>query len=114
MVAPVRRRADFDALSKSRARGRSGPIWVARAAVPADLSEPVRVAYAIPKAVGGAVVRNRLRRRLRPMTAELAPTLPAGAYLVGARPAAVDLSGAELRAHLEAALAGATRARREP
>lgn len=113
MVAPVRRRADFDALSKSRARGRSGPIWVARAPVPADPSEPVRVAYAIPKAVGGAVVRNRLRRRLRPMIAELAAELPAGAYLVGARAGATELAAGELRDHLVAALAGAARPRKE-
>ncbi|MEZ5137626.1 MAG: ribonuclease P protein component [Acidimicrobiales bacterium] len=41
-----------------------------------------RVAHAIPKRVGGAVERNRLRRRLRAIVAELAEVpgaVPAGA-----------------------------------
>jgi ribonuclease P protein component len=48
--------------------------------------------------VGTAVVRNRLRRRLRALVAELAP--PSGTYLVVATPAAAGLSFAELRAEL--------------
>ena len=114
MLAPVRRRDDFDALSGSRARGRSGPLRVARAPLP-DGDDPalVRVAYAVPRAVGTAVVRNRVRRRLRAMTAELARegALPAGLYLVGARPGAEALATAELRRHLADAAAATSRSR---
>ena len=107
MLAPVRRRDDFDALSRSRARGRSGPVWIVRAS-PSDGDDPaVRVAYAIPRTVGTAVVRNRLRRRLRAMIAELhrEGRLTPGLHLVGARPGAVDLPAAELRRHLASAVA---------
>jgi len=76
-----------------------------------DDPAPVRVAYAIPRALGGAVVRNRLRRRLRAMIAELAggAALHPGRYLVGARDGSATLASTDLRRHLEAALAGAVR-----
>lgn len=64
------------------------------------VASPPHVAYAIGRAVGGAVERNRLRRRLRPIMSELAPSLPPGWYLIGARPSARDCSSAVLRAHL--------------
>jgi ribonuclease P protein component len=62
------------------------------------------VAYAIGRRVGGAVVRNRLRRRLRAIVAELAPELVPGAYLVGAAPEAASLSFGELKAIVSHAL----------
>ena len=60
-------------------------------------SDPPQVAYAIGSKVGGAVVRNRLRRRLRAIAHEAAPQLPPGAYLITAAPAAADLTFGELR-----------------
>jgi len=75
---------------------RQGPLWCAwiddQAAVPA------RVAYAVGRPVGTAVARNRLRRRLRAAVADCDATrpLPAGWYLLGAAPAASELSAAEL------------------
>jgi ribonuclease P protein component len=44
----------------------------------------VRLAFAVPRRVGNAVVRNRVRRRLRASFRELvrAGQAPAGAYLV--------------------------------
>ena len=65
------------------------------------------IGYAVPRAVGSAVVRNRLRRRLRAAAGELvaAGRWPSGDYLVGASPAATARTYAELRDTL-AALAG--------
>ena len=105
MVAAVRTRTDFAALSRSRSRSRSGSLWVVRADAP-----DVRVAYAIGKAVGGAVVRNRLRRRLRALVAEAERTgdLAPGHYLVGADAAAVGAPFPDLRRQLHHALAGLT------
>ena len=63
----------------------------------------VRVAYAIPKPVGSAVVRNRVRRRLRSILAGIDRSprpLPSGDYLVHVRPGAADSSFDELRRHL--------------
>jgi len=68
----------------------------------------VRVAYAISKPVGSAVVRNRVRRRLRSILAGIdrAPrSLPPGVYLVWVRPGAADSSFDELRRHLLEAIA---------
>lgn len=62
------------------------------------------MAYAIGKRAGGAVQRNRLRRRLRALVAELAPQLAPGAYLIGAAAEALPLSHGELRSHLSEAL----------
>jgi ribonuclease P protein component len=60
----------------------------------------VRVAYAIGRKVGPAVVRNRVRRRLREAVRELDRTtggLGCGAYLVTVRPEAAGSTYRELR-----------------
>ncbi|MCE2531002.1 MAG: ribonuclease P protein component [Acidimicrobiia bacterium] len=51
---------------------------------------PPRVAFAVSRGTGSAVVRNRLRRRLRAVMRELSdparrPTFPSGDYLIRAR-----------------------------
>ena len=56
--------------------------------------------------VGKAVVRNRVRRRLRAIVAST-PLAP-GAYLVGVSPEAAALPFEELRAHVDRALRAAT------
>jgi ribonuclease P protein component len=61
------------------------------------------VAYALGRAIGPAVVRNRLRRRLRALLA--ASSLPPGIYLLGAQPAAVRRSRDELAFDLERLIA---------
>jgi ribonuclease P protein component len=60
-------------------------------------SGPPRVAYAVPRSVGNAVVRNRVRRRLRALVQQHASDLRDGhAYLIGAAPRAADASVADL------------------
>ena len=69
--------------------------------------DEVRFAYAIGRPVGPAVVRNRVRRRLRAAAREIdiaTRGLPRGAYLVSVRPAAAHASYAALRDDLAAAL----------
>ena len=72
----------------------------------AGVDTPPRVAYAIGKRVGGAVERNRLRRRLRPIVSDLAAagSLAFGDYLIGARAEACSLSSADLRSAASAVL----------
>ncbi len=71
----------------------------------------VRVAYAVGRPVGSAVVRNRVRRRLRAVVREIDRSgagLATGAYLIAARPEAADRSYRELRDDLAGACAAAT------
>jgi ribonuclease P protein component len=51
--------------------------------------------------VGPAVVRNRLRRRLRSLMRSSSPRLRPGAYLIGTGPAAAGLSFSELAEHVD-------------
>jgi ribonuclease P protein component len=57
----------------------------------------VFVSYGVSRKVGGAVVRNLWRRRLRSIAAEVAADLVPGAYLVGLNPEVRSLSYSELR-----------------
>jgi ribonuclease P protein component len=68
--------------------------------------QPPSVAYAVSRPVGTAVVRNRVRRRLRALVAEAAAedALAPGDYLIAARPAAAERAYAELGRDLRAAL----------
>jgi ribonuclease P protein component len=62
---------------------------------------PARVGFVVSRAVGGAVVRNRVRRRLRHLVRDRLGDLPAGStVVVRALPAAADASYAELRSDL--------------
>ena len=63
---------------------------------------PPRVGFVVSKAVGGAVVRNRVKRRLRALMAARIGTVPAGYdVVVRANPAAPRASYAELGADLD-------------
>ncbi|MHB1924609.1 MAG: ribonuclease P protein component [Acidimicrobiales bacterium] len=98
----VSSRSSFDQLRRQGRRVRRGPLSVTF--LPAGVDGPPRVAYAIGRRVGGAVVRNRLRRRLRAVVAELAPGMSPGVYLVSASAPAVALGYGELRSLLSRAV----------
>lgn len=61
---------------------RISPLWCSYVLDP-EVAPP-RVAFAIGRAVGTAVERNRLRRRLRALLAS--SDLPPGLFLLGATP----------------------------
>jgi ribonuclease P protein component len=126
LIWRIRDRATFEALRRDGVRARSGPIGITflpdpvpAAATPSAPSAtdgpilgggpaPPRLAFAIGRRVGHAVERNRLRRRLRAIFAELANQaggpLPPGAYLVGCQVGATGLTYQELREHVSRAL----------
>ena len=69
--------------------------WFARGI---DDDGPPRLGLAVPKAVGNAVMRNRLKRQLREVWQEIADEVPAGRdYVLVARPGLAE--PAETRAH---------------
>ena len=86
----------FDRFRTEGRRVRQGAVrctWI-----PDAHAVPPRVAYAIGRTVGPAVVRNRLRRRLRAALADEARRgLPGGWYLMSASPAAPNLDAGALR-----------------
>jgi ribonuclease P protein component len=105
-VGPLRSRRTLTALYQQGTRGRSGPVTVSFLTQPC-WSRP-EVAYAINKQVGTAVVRNRLRRRLRAIVAEQAASLPVGAYVVRTGPAGSSLGFDELKVAMNRAVEKAT------
>ena len=113
MLPAAHRLLDSDAFRltvRSGRRSGSGTL-----VVHLDLREPgqpVRVGFVVSKAVGNAVVRNRVKRRLRHLTREYLPALaglPGSAVLVvRALPASATATSAELDADLRRCLTRVT------
>jgi len=95
LIRRLSHRNDFDALRRHGRTVRRGSL---RVRYLAGQNPEARVAYGIGRSVGNAVVRNRLRRRLRVVMTSLDAHggLPAGDYLVRAEPSAAMMSFAEL------------------
>lgn len=105
-IGRIRHRRLFDQLSHSPHRATSGPVRAVY--VPAETGwEFPLVGYAINRRCGGAVVRNRVRRRMRAAAAAVAPDLRRGAYLISVRPGVTALEYKELAAAVRGALVGA-------
>lgn len=122
MIWRIRERAAFERLRTEGVRIRpltSPPLpgeshrrrslWCSY--LPDTEATPPRVAFAIGRKVGPAVVRNRLRRQIRAVLAE-AGTSPGamapGSYLFGAHPSVVDLEFGDLRTEVLELVAGAS------
>ncbi|MDG4794724.1 ribonuclease P protein component [Micromonospora sp. WMMD1082] len=119
----LRRSSDFAAAVRGGRRAGRGTLVVhltlpvtsgetapkpARGGAEFDSAPVSRAGFVVSKAVGPAVVRNRVRRRLRHLTRERLVDLPAGSTLVvRALPAAADAAYQRLGADLDAALAAA-------
>ncbi|GGJ88148.1 hypothetical protein GCM10010123_17160 [Pilimelia anulata] len=116
----LRRSADFAAVIRLGRRAGRGAL-VVHLAVPNDPEParpdspelPVRAGFVVSRAVGGAVARNRVKRRLRHLVAARLGGLPPGTdVVVRALPAAAAATSGGLGADLDAALAAALRPRR--
>jgi putative membrane protein insertion efficiency factor len=72
----------------------------------AEPGSPARAGFVVPRAVGPAVTRNRVKRRLRHLLATRLDTLPAGArVVVRALPASAAAGYPDLGAALDRGLA---------
>lgn len=108
----LRRRRDFGVATRRGRRAGSATV-VAHLAVPARAvaaaadhgAVPARVGFVVSGAVGPAVVRNRVRRRLRHLMADRLRPLPDGSLLVlRALPAAAEADAAQLDADVATVL----------
>jgi len=92
LIWRIRDRRTFLELRRSGRRVRSGVLTVTFVPDPPDRHDPPRVAFAVPRRVGPAVVRNRIRRRIRSSLRtlmDISPSsVPPGAYLFSVRPEA--------------------------
>jgi ribonuclease P protein component len=107
LIWPVRDRAMFRALARGRRR-RSGALEVSATLLDAPVAtrvDPPRIAFAVGRPVGNAVIRNRVKRRLRAAARENQSLLqPGWGYLVRAAPPAASATYRELADALRATL----------
>ncbi len=114
-AARLRRSTDFTATLRGARTARGDGMVVLHAALtdPTDGDPRVaspRVGFVVPRAVGPAVARNRVRRRLRHLLRDRLDRLPAGSRLVvRVLPAAASASSAQLAGALDRALARVVR-----
>ncbi len=98
----LRRRADFEAIGR-HGTARSTPLLVLKW-LRTDGAE-TRIGLSTPRTLGGAVRRNGVRRRLRVLIRERIGGIgPGWDLLLITRPAAADVSQAELGAAIDALL----------
>jgi ribonuclease P protein component len=99
----MRRSSDFGATV--RAGRRAGSRMLVVHVLQDRYEGPPVVGFVVSKGIGGAVVRNRIKRRLRALMRPLLPELAAGTRLVvRANPPAASSSSAALGRDLVAAL----------
>ena len=100
-----------DFASVIRRGRRSGrPRLVVHLQIVGDTDATPRAGLVVSKAVGGAVVRHRVARRLRHLLVPRLASLPAGAcVVVRALPPSAQASSVELGSDLDAGLRGALR-----
>lgn len=99
----LRLKSDFERI-KQTGRGRNaGPLIVSTLRRETPGGGP-RLGLVVSRRVGKAIVRNRVKRRLRAIFRETAPALdPSCDYVVIARRAAAEVSYAELASRFKGA-----------
>ncbi|MER6688925.1 ribonuclease P protein component [Streptomyces minutiscleroticus] len=107
----LRRREDFaTAVRRGRRAGRPLLVVHFRSGAtdphaPGETPSPPRAGFVVSKAVGGAVVRNKVKRRLRHLMRDRVGLLaPGSLVVVRALPGAGDADSAQLARDLDAAL----------
>lgn len=98
----MRRRREFSLAVRQGSRSGRG-LLTGHLFVPAESGDvPPRAGFVVSRAVGIAVVRNRVRRRLRPLVREYLSALPGGSLLVvRVHPSAATARQADLAAELD-------------
>jgi ribonuclease P protein component len=120
-VGRLKRRADFLRVAAVRRKWAAPGLVLQVAAQPEPVAETVRpeeirVGFTASRKVGNAVKRNRARRRLKALVAEMIPNgaNPGLDLVLIARPATVDRPFDELRRDLQQSLQRTKAARKRP
>ena len=104
--ARLLRRADFVAVQRKGKGFAEGPLaasWLERPASPGMQPSSARVGLTVSSKVGGAVVRNLVKRRLREAVRRELGGLPAVDLVIVARASAVKAGVGDFRAFLRRA-----------
>jgi ribonuclease P protein component len=107
MTTPETLRLRRDYLAANKARRVVTPGFILLVNQRGDGDPKIRAGYTVTKKIGNAVVRNRMKRRLRALARELLPaegSEGADHVLIG-REAGVERDFAQLRSELQGALA---------
>ena len=101
----LRRRADFLAANAGKRAPMPGFVLIARDRGDNDATK--RVGFTVTKKIGNAVVRNRMKRRLRGLARDLIPAngVTGADHILIGRAGGVERDYAALRAELAKALA---------
>ena len=98
----VTRAADYRRIVRT-GRRRGGPLVLAYARS-GDAAAPLRMGVIVAKNVGNAVVRNRVRRRIKAIGWQLAHEVQGIDVVVRALPPAADASFADLEREVDVAV----------
>jgi ribonuclease P protein component len=101
LIQRVRQRRTFQRLGREGTRIRRSALWCTWC--PESDSTSPQLAFALGRALGPATTRNLLRRRLRAILREIDRNqpLPPVTILIGASPAATELTFDQLSSEVE-------------
>ena len=104
MLRRLVRRAEFLAANNGKRVPMPGFVLLVRAR--ADDDPAIGVGFTVTKKIGGAVVRNRMKRRFRALAREILPEagMPGADHVLIGRAGGIERDFGELRAELAKAL----------
>ncbi len=101
-VHPLSSRRSFQRLSRTGKRAKSKDLSLIYRLD--DSQDAINVAYSVGKKVGNAVVRNKVKRRLRTLVRECSCQMPHGDYLLMVSSRVAEMEFSELRDEVRAIL----------
>jgi ribonuclease P protein component len=103
-LVTISKRADFLAANEGLRTTTPGFILLVRDRKDSDPS--MRVGFTVTKKIGGAVVRNRMKRRFRALVREIVPTkgMSGADHVMIGRAKGIERDFAQMRTELEVAL----------